>query len=225
LGKYSRFLIGLVVVGLLAGVFVVSSAFADEPKPQAGPQAFASSFISKLASALGKTEDEVNGAIKQAKTEVVNELLQQGRISQEQADRTLERIEQGGPFAGLPFGHKPILPRAKQEFMAKQLLAKGQVLKAAAEFLGLPPGQMLKSLREGQSLAEIAQAQGKTREQLKTAIVDSTKQALDKLVASGKLAQQRADAALQRLQENLDKVIDQKHQASLKPARPNRPNN
>lgn len=221
MSKYSKALIGSVVVALLAGVFAISVAFADEPNPPTGAQGFYGNFVSKLAKALGKGDEEVRGAITQAQKDIINEALEQGRIGQEQANKALERVEKGGLFAGIPRGPRLIPPRAKG------LVAKQHIFKAAADFLSLPPGQLLKSLREGQSLAEVAQAQGKTREELKTAIVDSTKQALDKLVANGKLAQQRADTMLQQLQENLDKVIDQKYQGPSggnKPPRPNKLN-
>jgi DNA-binding CsgD family transcriptional regulator len=75
---------------------------------------------------------------------------------------------------------------------------------ASAGYLGLSRSELLSRLREGKSLAQIAEAQGKSVEGLKQAIRGAIVARLDSAVASGRLT----EAKKQRLLERLDAVID-----------------
>jgi hypothetical protein len=69
----------------------------------------------------------------------------------------------------------------------------GQGLAAAASYLGLSTTQLRTQLVSGQTLAQIAKAQGKTADGLVAAMVTASKQALDTAVGNGYLTQQQAD--------------------------------
>jgi hypothetical protein len=73
---------------------------------------------------------------------------------------------------------------------------------AAAKYLGLSVTALLQQLRSGKSLAEIAQARGKSTAGLEQAIVSATKSQLDKAVAAGKMPralEQKFAAALTKM--------------------------
>ena len=83
--------------------------------------------------------------------------------------------------------------------------------KAVADFLGMTQQDLTAALRSGKSLAQIASDHGKSRADLKAAIVSNTQTALSKAVTDGKMTQQRADEIVKNLQSNVDKIIDQTH--------------
>jgi hypothetical protein len=80
--------------------------------------------------------------------------------------------------------------------------------KALADFLGVAPKDLKAQLKQGKSLAQIAQAQGKTVDQLKAYLRGQAKTKLDAAVAAGKLTQAREDQALQKLDATLDKLVN-----------------
>ena len=81
--------------------------------------------------------------------------------------------------------------------------ARAGLLKAAAQYLGLSRGALAKDLRSGQTLAQVAQAQGKSVAGLQAALLASVKARLDKAVAAGRITaaqeQQRLAAAQTRI--------------------------
>jgi uncharacterized protein YidB (DUF937 family) len=163
-------------------------------------------FLDSVAKHLGISSEELDDAIKAAALERVDAALAEGRITQEQADRLKERIESGelppfGPFFGPmggPFEHGGLPP----------LPLFGERLDAAADYLGLTEAELREKLNDGQTLAEIAEAEGKSVDGLKQALVDAAKAKLDQLVRDGELTQEQADAMLERLKEHVDELVE-----------------
>ncbi|MBA3365892.1 MAG: hypothetical protein H0U03_08930 [Actinobacteria bacterium] len=82
------------------------------------------------------------------------------------------------------------------------------VFKAAATYLGLDKKQLMTSLRGGQSLAQIATAQGKSVAGLKAAILSALQARLAKGVSDGKITSAQAAQRLTRLESKLDRLIN-----------------
>lgn len=216
----AKVLMGLAVVAVLAGVVAISVAFAETPTPTATPdhKTFYSEFIDKLAAVLGKTPQETQAAITQAQKDLVNDALKQGKITQQQADKAIQSIDKGGfAFLGHRFGKRGF-PWAGFPW-AKGRQAMGFGLNSVAEFLGISQDQLRTELRGGKSLAQVAQDHGKTRDQLKDAIVSSARDALNKAMTNGKLTQEKADSILKKLQDNIDTMIDRTFKAPERPRR------
>ena len=68
---------------------------------------------------------------------------------------------------------------------------------------------------DGNSLAEIAEAQGIDVEQLKTDLLAAAKEDLDAKVAEGELTQERADKIYERFSENIDRFVNFEKELSL----------
>jgi hypothetical protein len=162
-------------------------------------------FLDSVAKHLGVSSDELDDAIKAAAIERVDAALDEGRITQEQADELKERIESGefppfgpsfGPMGG-PFEHG-VVP----------FPLFGERLDAAADYLDLTEAELREKLNDGQTLAEIAQAEDKSVDGLKHALVDAAKVKLDQLVDDGDLTQAQADAMLERLREHVDELVE-----------------
>jgi Rad3-related DNA helicase len=157
-------------------------------------------FLNAVARHLGVTPQELEDATKAAAVDQVNAALEEGRITEEQANELKERIEAGDvpPFFGpglFGFHHGPPLG----------LFDK---LSAAAEFLGLEAAELRERLHDGQSLADVAEAENKSVEGLKQAILADAKADLDAAVKDERLTQEQADRFYERLQGSIDRIVN-----------------
>jgi hypothetical protein len=144
--------IGAVSVLGLGGVAIAAS---DESNDRAATVAQA------LSAQTGTeiTTEDVLAAQKQVATDRVEQALADGRITQDEADSLLERIESGEHIRGGLHGGPGFGP--------------GGPIGGVAEDLGLDQDALREALRDGQSLAEFAEGQGVTRDQVVSAIEDS----------------------------------------------------
>jgi len=173
-------MIAVAVAVLALGVLAIGGAAADEDDGLVG------SYLARVADKLGVSEDELQTAIDEARTETLDEAVDEGLLTEEQA----ERLQEGGfPFRGRP-RHGP-----------------GHVMDAAAEALGMPQDELMGQLRDGNSLAEVAEAQGKDLEAFKAELLDQVQAQLDELVAEDDLTQEQADGIFQRTEENIDDIV------------------
>ena len=186
---------GLAVAG---GGTAIAASQADSP---------ASSFFDSVAEHLGISSEELADATKAAALDQVDQAREEGRITEEQADELRSRIESGegpglfgfrghgGPdgLAGPGLDHFPFLH---------------DKLSPAAEYLGLTEAELFEQLREGKSLAEVAEDEGKPVDGLKQAILEGAKSALDEAVANERLTQAQADAVYERLQDFIDELVN-----------------
>lgn len=204
----SRILVGgLAAVVLTATAATAALAQTPTPKPTEKPRAErVNQWLDSLASRLGKTRDELRAAFVAAEKDMIAKAVAEGRLTQAQADRLTQWVEQSGGIGGLR------APKAAEG--AARARAKGAariaVTKELAQFLTLQPGELTRELRSGKSLVEIAQAKGKTRDDVKTFLTNQAKTRLDKAVADGKLTREQADAQLKRLTDQLDATLDRK---------------
>lgn len=113
-----------------------------------------------------------------------------GRISHERADRLRDRVEAGDLCV--------------RRHLPARIAAFG-MLKAAADFLGLDRAELREQL-PGTSLAGLAEKQGKSVADLKTAMLAPAKARLARAVANGRISQARADVALERLEKLADRL-------------------
>jgi hypothetical protein len=67
--------------------------------------------------------------------------------------------------------------------------------------------QLLQKLANGNSLAGVAKAQGKSVDKLKKAILDSAKQDFDQAVKDGVMTEAQAKEELGELQSRLDAIV------------------
>lgn len=173
-----------VAVIVLAAVAVGGAATsADEGDGPIG------TFLEKLADKLGVTEDELKTAIDEARTETIDEAVAEGRLTEEQA----ERLREGRfPFRGPPLHvHRHL-----------------HLMEAAAEVLGMPQDELMEQLRDGNSLAEVAEAKDMSVEDFKAALLDEIQARLGELVAEGDLTQEQADDIFQCIERNIDSMVN-----------------
>ena len=93
---------------------------------------------------------------------------------------------------------------------AKRQHAPGVLLRAAAQYLQLERATLADSLRSGQTLAQIANARGKSVSGLEAAMVAAVKAKLDAAVLAGRLTSTREQRVLARVQKVVNRVVDVK---------------
>ena len=164
-------------------------------------------FLDRVAEHLGIDRTQLDQAIKDARTDQIDEAVTNGDLTQEQADKLKERIENlpaDAPF--FPGPHPGFRGRHGAFGLGPIGMHAGEQL---AEFLGIPVEQLKDELAEdGATPASVAEAHGKTRDELKAFIQDEAKTRLDEAVADGKLTREQADEMLAKLEEHLDDLID-----------------
>lgn len=79
---------------------------------------------------------------------------------------------------------------------------------AVCELLDMTPAEIAAKREAGKSLVQIALSKGVSAEKLLSTMVEPRKAALDKLVASGKITQERADTILKAMTERLTERIN-----------------
>ena len=166
-----------------------------------------SSFLDSVAKHLGISSERLEDATKAAAIDQVDEALQAGKLTQEQADELKSRIESGdfpGFLAPGFFGFREHGPGFGPD---GHHLFFGDKLSSAADYLGLTEAALRTQLEDGKSLADVAKERRKSVEGLKDAILAGAKSNLDEAVADERLTREQADAIYARLESSIDEIV------------------
>lgn len=187
-------------------------------------------FLNDVAKRLKVSPDELTAALKGAFSDKLDADVAAGRLTREEADRIKKESEQHG---GIPFigpgrgGHPPFPgppppaglrppgpPPAGSHPPGGPFMAG---LDAAAKYLGLTDAQLRRQLMSGKSLADVAAAQKKDVDGLKSAIEAAVKDRLDKAVTDKRLTQDQEDQILTDLRGRLDDIVNRKGRSGPRP--------
>ncbi|MCS5696558.1 Fis family transcriptional regulator [Desulfofundulus thermocisternus] len=172
--------VAFAAVALLSGV-----ALAQTTQNQSGTPAPFQAFLEKLAANLGVGQDTLKEAIKQTELQMIDEAVQQGKMTSDQAAKIKERL-QNDPWAfGRFFGHR---------------VSRGPDITLLAQALGMSKDELKAQLEEGKKIDDIAKEQGITIDQLREKMREAKTQAIQQAVKEGKISQDEADKLIQRLQ-------------------------
>lgn len=89
-----------------------------------------------------------------------------------------------------------------------EIAAPGAPFEGAADYLGLDEDELLRRLSNGRTLREIATAEGRSVDGLKSALLDAARERLDEAVEDGPLTEADRDRMLDGLEERIDDVVD-----------------
>jgi len=122
-------------------------------------------------------------------------LVEDGTLTQEQADRVAETLDEElpAPGPGGPGHH------------GRMLLG----FDAAAEELGLTEDELREQLRDGASLVEIAEEQGVDVDDLVAALVSAAEDDLATAVDEGRIDQDRADEITAGLEDRIRTLVEE----------------
>lgn len=171
-----------ILFGSLAGI-----AFAGSDSTQnSSAEDFFNNFTAKLAANLGLDQDKVSAAIEATKKQMLEEAVQDGKLTQEQADKIAsDPTSMGFGFPGK--GHK--------------MGAKGFNQDNIAKVLGITVDELKTQLQSGKNIQDLISEAGLTAEQFHEKMLELEKEAIAKDVESGKITQDQADKILERLEQ------------------------
>ncbi len=214
----SKLFISIMIVFLALGG-IANTAFAQGgPDPQPAPPMPVHRFlpgvqlrqmlIDAFAQALNMSPDELLQTLHQGKSP--EELIQQRQMDQ---TAVIEALQQAWNTEGKrvidQFIKEGLPPaRAPHATLKRQWFHDRQWTGAMAKALGMKPVDVVKALHSGQTLEEIAQAQGKSVQDLFDAIIAAEKAHLDQAVADGKITPEQAEEALNHISEKAKTWLD-----------------
>jgi hypothetical protein len=193
--------VGTALLGIAGGgAYAATESSSSDPRQ---------AFLDNVANRLHVSVADLQAALKGAASDQIDQLVKDGKLTQAEANRIKQKIQQNGaPFLGpgkLFLG--PLGGIARGEFLFRPFFGG---LDAAAKYLGLTDAQLRQQLRSGKSLADVAKARNKSLDGLKTAIKDAAKTKLDKAVAAKKLTQAQENNILSRLDSHIDDLVNAK---------------
>ena len=196
---------GLVAAALVGGTLINAALAApSSPNPNASAAnpadkaAYCDTWQKTFADQLGVSVSDLLPAGKAASIAAIDAAVAAGDMTAERATALKDKIAAAdGSNACRFFGH----PFAGGGNGGKAHFG-GPLLSTAADALGMDPGALVQALRNGDSLKDVATAQGKDYATVTKAIHDAAKTKLDAAVTSG-LDQARADAMLAQIDQAL----------------------
>ena len=190
----------VMVFGTTAVAFAQGPQPPETPTPPTPPKAeYNQTFWQSLAQKLGVTVDKLQQAVRDALKETVGKMLSDGKLTQAQADKAqsgIDKLTFDKPLFGQFLGG-----RRKAEARVKFSVEK-VALDAAASKLGMTSQDLMKELRQGKTLADVAKEKSVTLDDLKAAMVKAVGDQIDQAVKDGKLTQAQAD----QLKAGVDKL-------------------
>lgn len=167
-------------------------------------------ILDDAAKRLEVTPEKLRDALSAARDAQLDRAVKDGKLTQQQADAIKQRRQQSGRvLGGGSVGAKRGGKRgghggrgAGFGFGTRGGLFGADLAKA----LGITREQLHEQLRARKSVAEIAEAQGKSLSDVRTALKADAKRRLDEAVADGKLTQERADRLRAGVNEGIDRI-------------------
>ena len=200
-----KWTVGLAVAAALvlgaAGVFMAGASAQEDGNV---------SLLDRVAGKLGIDRGTLDQAIVDSRNEQIDEAVASGDLTQEQADRLKEKLAampDGAPLLGHPgFGSRLLMPGDGKLHFGFGLREGAEKLSG---YLGITEEELREQLQaEGATLASVAEANGKTRDELKSFIESESTAAIDERVAAGDLTQERADEIKATMAEHIDGLVD-----------------
>ena len=155
-------------------------------------------FVGRLAENLGITQGELEAAIDQTQLELVDEKVADGTLTEEQAAQIRERIEEGGSFFG------PLV-RHKHQMHHRGGMGHGADI---AEFIGVTPEELRAAIEGGQSIVQVAEANGVSEQELTAHLLGEIEAKLAEAVESGRIDQAKADEVLANAADKIAECIN-----------------
>ncbi len=210
----------LILGGLLAALLLILMPLAifaqgNPPAPDAS-RGLLRALTDAAAQVLNMEPQDFVQALREGKTPA--QLAQEAGVPQADLAAALQAAwnAEGETLIARFIENGPPKPRHRTGPRARFQHARLWV-KVSAQTLDMPLRDFLQAMREGQTPAQIAEARGGSGQALLDAIVRVEKERLDKAVAEGKLAQDRADAILSRLTDKAGHWVEK---GFPKPAHP-----
>jgi len=192
-GDWEEMKINRYAAGVLAGAgaLLIGGGVAVAGPGDGDRSARCDERLANIAEERGVSVEQLEANIEARLLARIDAAEKAGRISSERAAKLRDRVSEGS------------LCRAAHHRKAR--IAAHSMMGAAAKFLELDREELREQL-PGNSLAGLAEKQGKKVADLKNAMLAPAKERLAKAVAGGHITQARADEMLEKLEMLADKL-------------------
>ena len=154
--------------------------------------------LAQIATAEGKSVGGLEQAIESAVTARLDQAVAAGKITAAQEQAILAKLQTRlDTLVNTPHPGRGLVRGG----------VRRALIRIAAGYLGLTPQQLRSDLQSGQSLAQIAAAQGKNVAGLEQTLIAAVKARLDQAVAAGKITAAQEQAILSRLTARLNALV------------------
>jgi AcrR family transcriptional regulator len=172
--------------------------------------------IAALAESQGMTLEDLVDALIAPAIERIQQAVEDERLTQEQADeqiaqteeRLLEGLESGSWFS---MGGVRLPDRRGHD--SRDHLS----VEAIAEVLGLEVEDLQEALADGQTIAEVAEAQGVALEDVVDALMASASERLQQAVDDGRITQEQADEQTEQMEEHILQMLESGWRGGMRP--------
>jgi len=199
------------IVGMTALVAVLAFSAAVLVSAQ-GPQAGQANqglnlwerMHEAVAKALGITVEQYDSTVDTARSDVLKQAVEEGLLTQEQADRMLERGLGGFGFGGMMRGGG--VGGRGSGMMGG---SGNSLISVAAEKLDMTVAELVDELEADKTIAEVAQAKGVELKTIVDAFVALRSERLAQLVADGRITQAQADEKLAEMRTEAEEHLQE----------------
>lgn len=150
--------------------------------------------IADIAKTKGLSEDELTDKLLAGRIAKIDEALKSGKLTQERADAIKQKMRDRIGFMVRQKGFQPENCPQHEEKTKHQGRGALQYLnpEKMSAIIGIPKDELIKELKSGKSLAEIAESKGISKQQLIEKIKDELTPLLEKSVESKKKSSNRS---------------------------------
>jgi len=134
-------------------------------------------------------ETEAEATESASSSGVLAELVEEGVITQEQADTIAERFEAARGERG---------QRSNRNRVGSEVLT---------ELLGLSQAEIREAFQDGSTLADLAEAQGVATDDLVDALVAEAEERVNEKLEAGDITQEQADTRLDGIEEKIEAAV------------------
>lgn len=209
-------LLALVLAGVLLGgtVFAQGSATpstnSNESTGTPGTTGTSSSsstfkpgqdFLSHLTGNLHVTSDQLQSAIKSAADQTIDDAVNAGKLSADQASKLKAKIDSA---QGLGFLNR----LANRVGISNALHPRVAVFNAVAKALNMQPADLKTELQSGTSISQIITNHHQTTDGVVNSVIAQAKTKLDTAVSNNKLTQDQETTILNKLRTSLTNAIN-----------------
>ena len=186
------------VTALAAGGGAAIAAATDDRAKEAED-----AILSDAAERLDVDPDELRSALSEAQLAQIDKAVAEGDLSEDVAEAIKERMQASGLVLGFPGP-----PGARVEHMLHGPFGPGPggppVFEAVAEELGISVERLHRQLMSGKSMREIAEANGTTLADVKSAAKQALEDEISDGLEDGRLSEEQAD----RLREDMPEMLE-----------------
>ncbi len=170
-------------------------------------------FREAVAGILGISVEEYDVAVDQAREQVLDKAVEEGDLTQEQADRIRERAD-GGLGAGMMGRGMMGRGMMGRGMMGRGMMgemmddSKDSLIAVAADKLGMNVDELKTQLKDGKTVADLAKEKGVELQTIVDAFMAARQETLNQAVTDGKMTQEQADKMLENMREMIEEHLN-----------------